>query len=169
VTKGYCLAASAMASCLWLVPCHGAEPLAALMACRALTDTTARLACFDRESASLDLKAASATAAATPHAPPLDSKQQFGLPERSVATQEIAAGTRAAEATTIEAHITQLSQGTNGRFTYALDNAQIWRQLGSTGDLLLKTGDAVTISRGTLGSYWMQGAGKRGCKVARVR
>ncbi len=49
-----------------------------------------------------------------------------------------------------------------------LDNDQVWRQLVVEGDLLMKPGDAVTISRGVLGSYWLQTASKRGCKVTRV-
>jgi hypothetical protein len=154
------------ACCLGLAPCFGAEPLAGLMACRTVADSTARLACFDRETAALDMKAVASAAA--PAAPKLDPKQQFGLPEHAVAAQEIAAGTRA-EAKAIEAHISQLSQGENGRLVFTLDNAQVWRQLVSAGDLLLKPGDAVTISRAALGSYWLQGAAGRGCKVSRLR
>jgi hypothetical protein len=33
---------------------------------------------------------------------------------------------------------------------------------------MAKGGDAVTISRGLLGSYWLQLPSKRGCKVNRV-
>jgi hypothetical protein len=38
---------------LWSAPGPAAEPLAPILACRALADSAARLACFDRESANL--------------------------------------------------------------------------------------------------------------------
>jgi hypothetical protein len=138
----------------------------ALLACRSLTDATERLACFDREVAAPTNR--SAPVAATPVAPPPDPKKQFGLPEVTVAKQEVAAGTRAADAAKIEAHITKLSQTPDGRVVVTLDNEQVWRQLLIEADLLMKPGDAVTISRGVLGSYWLQTASKRGCKVTRV-
>ncbi|MGA2189925.1 MAG: hypothetical protein ABSH33_15440 [Steroidobacteraceae bacterium] len=111
-----------------------------------------------------------APAAPTPHpAPALDAQQQFGLPERAVAAKEVAAGTRATDAAKIEAHIAQLAKAPNGRVVFTLDNAQIWRQISAEGELLAKQGDAVTISRGLLGSYWLQIKSGRGCKVTRLQ
>jgi hypothetical protein len=91
------------------------------------------------------------------------------LPERAVAAKEVAAGTRAADAAKIEAHIVQLSAAPDGRMVFSLDNGQVWRQLLVEGDLLAKPNDAVTISRALLGSYWLELSSKRGCKVMRVR
>jgi hypothetical protein len=101
--------------------------------------------------------------------PPPDPQQQFGLPERKVVEQEVAAGRRPAEATKIEARITGLAPGPDGRLVFTLDNDQVWRQLLSEGDLLTKPGDTVTISRAFLGSYWLNTANGRGCKVTRLR
>jgi hypothetical protein len=102
-------------------------------------------------------------------APAPDAAQQFGLPERTVAAQEVAAGTRPAEVRKIEAHVTKFAPGPDGRLVFTLDNDQVWRQLLSEGDLLMNPGDVVAISRGFLGSYWLQTASGRGCKVTRVR
>jgi hypothetical protein len=114
--------------------------------------------------------APAAPPAPTPHpAPALDAQQQFGLPERAVAAKEVAAGTRATDAAKIEAHIAQLAKAPNGRVVFTLDNAQIWRQISAEGELLAKQGDAVTISRGLLGSYWLQIKSGRGCKVTRLQ
>jgi hypothetical protein len=52
---------------------------------------------------------------------------------------------------------------------FTLDNGQVWRQISTEADLLAKQGDAVTISRGLLGSYWLALKSKRGCKVTRLR
>ena len=112
--------------------------------------------------------AAPVAAAARP-APVLDPQQQFGLPERAVAAQEVAAGTRAADATRLEAHIARVAAAADGRRVFTLDNEQVWRQLLVEGDLLAKQGDGVTISRGMFGSYWLQLKSGRGCKVTRLR
>jgi hypothetical protein len=56
-----------------------------------------------------------------------------------------------------------------GRTLFTLDNTQVWRQLESDGDMLAKLGDSATISRGLLGSYWLQLKNGRGCKVTRAR
>jgi hypothetical protein len=182
----------------WNAPCLASESLVGLLACRDVTDAAARLACFDREVAALapslsadgsappastppasaaPTSAASAsaapasttTAAKAPAHPVLDPQQQFGLPERAVAAQEIAAGRRAAEATKVEAHVARVAPAADGRVVFTLDNDQVWRQLAAEGDLLAKEGDAVTVSRGLLGSYWLQLKSGRGCKVTRLR
>jgi hypothetical protein len=162
----------------WNAPCLASESLVGLLACRDVTDAAARLACFDREVAALapSLRAvgsappaSTTTAAKTPAHPVPDPQQQFGLPERAVAAQEIAAGRRAADATKIEAHVARVAPAADGRVVFTLDNDQVWRQLAAEGDLLAKEGDAVTVSRGLLGSYWLQFKSGRGCKVTRLR
>jgi hypothetical protein len=178
-------------------PVWADESLSRLLACRDLADAKARLACFDREAAALSSASAAplppssaasrpaaptsitpAAAGTTPAAPVaapaqpaavLDPQQKFGLAEKAVAAKEVAAGTRAADASKIEAHITQLKQAADGHIVFSLDNDQVWRQLNAEGELLAKQGDAVTISRGALGSYWLQIKSGRGCKVMRLR
>jgi len=106
---------------------------------------------------------------AIPPIPAMDSQQQFGLPERQVAAHEVAVGSRASDLAKIEAHLLRLSPAADGRMVFTLDNDQVWRQLNAEGDLLAKPGDVVTVSRGFLGSFWLQLANGRGCKVTRLR
>lgn len=148
---------------------YATTPLSELLACRDLADSAARLACFDRAAAALAGSPPAPAAPAPLHpAPVLDREQQFGLPERTVAQQEVAAGTRAADAPKIEAHIVRMVPGADGRVAFTLDNAQVWLQLEPQGELLAKAGELVTISRGWLGSYWMQPKSGRGFKVSRL-
>lgn len=176
------LSSATAASCamslwaMWLccalgAPVFAAEPVAGLLACRALTDAGARLACFDREIASIDPHTVGGVGASPSAAgvPAPDPKQQFGLPERAIVTHEIASGARAADAAKIEAHVVRIASAANGHAVFSLDNDQVWRQLASSGELLIKPGDAVTISRGTLGSFWLATGTGRGCKVSRLR
>ncbi len=167
---------------------RAADGLDGLLACRAIADSQERLACFDRAAASLGgggsptpagqapaVQAPIAAAPARPpvqHAPPSgvsDPKQSFGLSEAAIAQQEVAAGTRPAPLTRIEAHVRALSSAADGRLVFTLDNGQTWVQLRPEGDdLLAKVGDAVTVSRGALGSYWLALSSRRGCKVTRL-
>jgi hypothetical protein len=176
-------------------PCWAADPLAGLLACRAMTDAAARLACFDRETAALasapaaPVAVAPATTApvaaapvaaspitspaapspALPTAPPLTPEQKFGLSSSSIAAKE-AAGTQAPKETKLQARITGLTLAGDGRTLFTLDNSQVWRQLEADGtDVMARLGDPVTISRGLLGSYWLALKTGRGCKVSRLR
>jgi hypothetical protein len=174
--------------------CRAEGTLSSLLACRDVADAGARLACFDRESAAMASPgaavaatapaaaapaaaapaaaapaAAAAAAAVTPPGPVLDPKQQFGLPEREVARQQVAAGARAPDVAKVQARVVGLALTGDGRTVVSLDNDQVWRQLAADADLFLKLGDTVTISRAFLGSFWLATPTKRGSKVTRVR
>ncbi len=101
--------------------------------------------------------------------PMLDAHQTFGLNDSTIAAHEEAAGARPQKIAKIEAHIVGLALTGEGRTLFTLDDAQVWRQIDSDADPLARLGDSVTISRGLLGSYWLQLKSRRGCKVARVR
>jgi hypothetical protein len=169
-------------------PSWAADPLAGLLSCRDLTDAAARLACFDRETAALarapaapPLAAAPVTtpaspspatlSPATPTAPSLTPEQKFGLSSSSIVANEEAAGAQAPkEAKLLQARITALALAGDGRALFTLDNSQVWRQMEADGtDVMARLGDPVTISRGLLGSYWLQLKTGRGCKVTRLR
>jgi hypothetical protein len=154
------------------LPCVAADPLAPVLACRSISDSAARLACFDRETAALASVPAASLAAAPPapeHPPPaLDAQQSFGLSGSAIAANEEAAGARPAKVAKIESRIVGLSLTGNGRTVFTLENSQMWRQVESDGDMLAKLSDVATISRGLLGSYWLQLKSGRGCKVTRI-
>jgi hypothetical protein len=163
-------------------PCWAADPLAGLLACRELTDAEARLACFDRETAALARVPAAPVAAAplttpatptpaAPAAPPLTPEQKFGLSPSAIVAKEDAAATQAPpKEAKLQARIIALALAGDGRTLFTLDNSQVWRQLEANGtDVMARLGDGVTISRGMLGSYWLQLKTGRGCKVTRLR
>ena len=163
-----------------VAPCWGADPLASVLACRDLTDAQLRLACFDKETATLARAPATAIAAApttraassaAPIAPPVTPEQKFGLSSGALAAQEAAAtGAPAAKEFKLQSRIIALSLAGDGGTIFTLDDAQVWRQAEQDGsELLAKLGDAVTISRGMLGSYWLTLKSGRGCKVSRLR
>jgi hypothetical protein len=182
-----------------IAPCAAADTGAdaGFQACRAIADATARLACFDRASGPTPVPAAAPSAAAPAAAPSasalpavaapaaatvppavpspataahtLNPEQQFGLPEKTVVAKEVAAGTRAADAAKLQTRIALIIPAADRRLVFMLDNNQVWQQLTLEGEMLAKQGDDVTISRGLLGSYWLQLPSGRGCKVTRLR
>jgi hypothetical protein len=140
------------------------------VACRSIAEPNDRLACFDRETAALSAgteAAAKAPGAPASAAPALTAQQRFGLSEGAIEAKQ-AASARPLKDAKLEAHVVGLSLAGDGRTIFTLDNSQVWRQLESAGDMLAKLGDAVTISRGLLGSYWLQLKSGRGCKVTRL-
>lgn len=75
---------AAVVAVLCATPCLASGPLGPLLVCRDLTDATARLACFDRESAAL-AAAAAATAAPLAAAPPVTPPATPVAPARALA------------------------------------------------------------------------------------
>lgn len=193
VTAGRLRAGSALLACAFVVaaPCWASGSVQDILACRGITDGAARLACFDRESATLQNLvrapvAASSGLRATPpravagHDQPartaaaarrssLDPQRTFGVPTEKLLEQEEAAQHVPRPLDHITAHIQSLSQAADGREIFTLDNREVWAQLAPD-DLYVKPGDAVKISRAMLGSYWLALQSRRGgCKVTRLQ
>lgn len=146
---------------------------AALERCATMSDDHARLSCYDGVAAGFRHAAAaqpvtphpvaalpSVTAAARPPAaapviapPPVAAKvAEFGTDTMRKPEPERGAPKEIDE---IKATITQVEFSQNNRFIVTLDNGQVWRQIeaDSTKARFRKSGEAVTISRGVLGSY----------------
>ena len=172
--------------------CLAAAPLDGVLACRQVAEPSARLACFDRETAALNraaipaLPAMPATAAAAPAAAPAappalpevlpaaltaapDPSTTFGMSQGAIAAKEVAAGARPAAVSRIESRLAAVSPAADGRLIFTLDNGEVWTQLSREGEMLAAPGDQATISRGALGSYWLELKSRRGCKVRRIR
>ena len=144
----------------------GGGRLAEVLACRAIENSPARLACYDRATAALR---ATAAKPAPLRARPLNPRKTFGLPEAVVAEKEVAAGVRARPVTRLRTSIASLSRTGDGRLVFRLSNGQVWRELLPSSELLARVGDSVVISRGWLGSYWLKLANGGDCKVDRLR
>ena len=139
---------------------RSADLPAALLACREVQDNDARLACFDRESARLAALAEATT--------PLTPEDRFGLPRAVTPTKE-ETGPRRQEATVLRARLRLVASRSDGLIVFTLDNGQVWRQLEPGSDLFARPGDAVQLSKGAFGNYWLRGASGRTCRVVRDR
>jgi hypothetical protein len=100
----------------------------------------------------------------------MTAEQRFGLPAATVLKAEAKRGNSPDELPTLALKVTSLSLGLAGRVVIGLENGQVWQQLVPSPEFeLLKLGDKVEISRGFMGSFWLEAPGKRGAKVTRVR
>jgi hypothetical protein len=137
-----------------------------LMACRAETDDTRRLACYDRE---MGREQESASAAADPPPAPASAEERFGR-ERAIAQREAErAREESRQLGSLEAVVTDIRRRADGLMTLTLDNGQVWQQNRPDSMFRLEEGDPVVIQPGALKSYILSGPSKRSTRVSRVK
>ena len=136
-----------------------------LLGCRALSDSTARLACYD--------KAAAGVAQA------IDTKELV-LIDKAKATQvkrslfgysapDFAGLLGGGDIKQIEGVITSAFQNGEGGWTVKLADGSAWTQNDDTPIALPpRRGDKVTIKRGTLNSYFLRIGSQPGVKAHRI-
>jgi hypothetical protein len=187
-------------ACLFLaaaaVPALTAEPaVERLVDCAAIPDATQRLACFDREIAPLARAASAgrsrasgslavnppvvagpsaapavppaATSAPTPATAARPTRDSFGDEQLRPEDRETAR-----EEQILHARIERLRNVTAVQSIVYLDNGQAWRHEDQANGAYLRTGDAVTIRKATLGSYRLTrdaGSSKNWIRVTRIR
>lgn len=140
-----------------------------LMHCLTFSGAVERLSCYDRlargaGSGTLPAPTPQAQQMAAPRAPipqtraePAAGPQNLGREELPRATPPIPGEDR------MTAQISDFQKDAAGRFTVALVNGQVWQQIaGDTGLAQYRPGrpQAVTISRGSLGSYDLRFEGR---------
>ena len=144
-----------------------AATVSAVLACRSITDDTARLACFDkatREMGEAEQKGDLLT---------LDRQQRqavrrqaFGLPLTAMTIFD--KGEKPEEADRITATVTSASQTPYGKWVIRLDDGAVWRQVD---DNNLQSdphkGSKVVIKRGVLGSFFIDVDGHAGFRAHR--
>ena len=164
-------------SAAWASPRPPPRWAAALLACRRIPHNAARLACFDRESATLAKGAAPPAvdrpavpvASAASVDPDLSPSRTFGLAPAQIAAREAAVVKLPRQLKHVTSRIVVLQRTADDRDIFTLANHQVWAQLNAGGGLFARVGDVVTISRGWLGSYLLSLPSRRSCKVTRIR
>ena len=148
------------------VPATGSP--AGLQACALITADAARLACYDT------LARRDAPAPAVPEMPAPASSAAVAAPATAGGSSPRSFGLYAAEhpppppaAKSLEARIVELGTSAGGHMTVTLEGGQLWELFDA--DPLLAVGDAVTISRATLGSFMLQTPSKRLHRARRLR
>lgn len=188
------LALAIATACASAVAAEPAATLERLAACSAIADRDQRLACFDREIAPVARGRTTPPAAPTaqrsnpaptpqpraqtapaPAAPPVASAPP-AAPQKSFGEEQLDPKRRATqpaeEDLTLHARITELRKIGASAFAVTLDNGQVWRHEDGHLGSYLREGEAVTLRKGTLGSYRLtrdEGASRDWIRVTRVR
>jgi hypothetical protein len=134
---------------------------AAMLKCRALSDTARRLACYD--AIPVGGVAASAVPAAAP-APVASTEQGFGL--RPVVKKQ-----KDVEPESIRSTVVGRFDGWAPGAIITLANGQVWKVTDDTDAVLpIMQNPPVQITRGLLGAYFLQVEGHtNSARVARVK
>ncbi|WP_226664812.1 hypothetical protein [Microbulbifer aggregans] len=115
-----------------------------LQTCTQYSDDTKRLSCYDELADNLKQHAIS----------------QFGQEQKTVIE---------GAPESIVATISSVQKGAYGKYTFVLNNGQIWRQTGST-KVIWKGGEQIELDRGVLGAFYMRKvSGGRSVKVKRIQ
>lgn len=142
-----------------------------VLKCLDIRDNAARLACYDHAVPALRQlppppPPAVAAARPTPPAAPVKPEEAFGAERMSKKERGITGD----EVDTITAKLTEFRQSGYDRYTFTLDNGQVWTQSVARGLANLKTGRTVRIEKAALGSYNMVIDGVAGLiKVRRIK
>lgn len=159
-------------------PSFASGSLGALLACRRVEASAARLACFDRESGALAAQRAAPEARSAPNAQrasseahtALNARATFGLAPAQVAARAEAAAHAPKPVDSLTARVSGIARAADGREIFTLDNDQVWVQLVADGSWLdVRTGEQVRVARGWLDSYRLSLPSHEGFKVKRLR
>lgn len=147
------------------------QALAALLQCRALTDSAARLACYDKAAGAI------ADATASKSLVVLDREQVrktrrslfgFELPSLNLFGKDTPE--EAAEASQITAKAQSALENREGRWLVTLDDGAQWLQTDDhTIALPPHSGSTIVLKRAALGSYFMRIDNQPGVKAQRVK
>ncbi len=144
-----------------------AAALKAVVDCRALTDSAARLACYDAAAAGLDAAERSGQVVVLDRDQVRAAKRDvFGLKLPSFNMFDRDDAQRETEVDRVTSTVASAGRGGKG-WIVTLANGQTWRQTDGKGLYRVREGDTVEIRRGALGSYFMRVAGQPGVRVAR--
>ena len=141
---------------------------AAVLKCRALADSAARLACYDgiqlgaTSAAPVAVAAAAAPGAVAVAAPPARKDDNFGIEARKVREQE----TKSVTSTVVGDF-----QGWGPGSQIRLSNGQVWRVIDGSEAVLPRTSNQkVTIERNLFGTLFLKAEGSNSsAKVRRVQ
>jgi hypothetical protein len=152
------------AACMPAWPADAPTPaLTKLVACTALQDAQQRLSCFDREIAPFARPVPVVPAPAPETTPPSLGEEQLAPRLRPA---------DAAEEQVLHATVSSQRQTAPGIYAVMLDNGQIWRHEDDAQGSFLRDGDAVTLRKGSFGSYRLTrdaGKSRNWIRVVRIR
>jgi hypothetical protein len=139
-----------------------------ILSCASETDDARRLDCYDREIAYL-LRDGMTIPVIAPRVARAQLEDEFGM--RGVVLHNAIKNRQKTNPRIekLEATVAKVAPNTNGRMQFELQNGQVWEQTQGSSVFFVKPGDAVSFTRGTLGSFWLTTEQRRTVRVRRLR
>ncbi len=157
-----------VAAIVWSGACLANEPNHALpemlRTCASMKRNTERLACYDR---AVEQLSSTSTDSGTEFKP--SPEALFGATANDARPTLSSSVPEREELAAVTARVTALKTDGEGMHVIELDNGQTWHQISGSRNLLLNTGDKVTITRAALNSFRLSTPSGRIAKVRRVR
>lgn len=147
-----------------------AAPMDAIYACAQIPDSAARLACYDQAVGKLKSAETAGDVAIVDRQGVKEMEaDSFGFRLPSFARLFGAKPGEDGAVEEVKAALTSVRINAEAQGVFALDNGQTWRQIDTTRITGMKSGQAVTIKRASLGSFMLVRAnGGAGIRVRRV-
>jgi hypothetical protein len=143
------------------------DVFAAIVACKAIANDTARLRCLDTAVANVGSKSSDASFGLKEVRPASDAFSAANLPAKDIERDDDG------DVEAIASAVRKWSYDASGRITVELENGQVWRQVDDAQVHLakgVKTPHRVRIARASFGSFTMTVNGlNKGYKVRRFR
>lgn len=163
---GACASVAHQAAAQTVAPARP-ELLSRLVACRAVADSAARLACYDGATDALDSAERDGQVVVVDRAQVSAARRQlfgFQLPSITLFDQ----GERAEPINEIETTLTRAVLVGEGRWLFTLADGSVWRQIDTESvNFRNRAGEAVRVRRASLGSYLLTTGGSRAVRVRR--
>lgn len=144
-----------------------------LYACTGMTDSQARLACFDAAVAELKQAQTAGEVSVVSRAEVQQAeKDTFGLDPaaQAKAMTAVAPATAPPELDVVKVTIASAEKRANGTFRFTLDNGQVWDQIDTGGPRSLPRGAIEgEIRRAALGSFLLKPGNRAAVRVKRVK
>ncbi len=145
------------------------EHLTALQQCRTVADDTARLACFDRETAVLIAATDSGDLQIVDREAVRETRRGlfgFSLPKLGIFGGNDDEGEELAKR--LESEIVGVRSAGREAYLLTIAEGSVWRVSDAPRRFRPKVGDAVEFERAAMGSYWVRLNGQLGVKGRRV-
>ena len=152
-------------------PAKRATVLQQVLDCRAVTDSAARLACYDQAAARFDQAEKAGEVVVVDRGQMREVRRQaFGFTLPSLSMFERGGRTENEDIDQLTTTISRARKDAYGKWILTLEGGAVWRQTDA--NQLLKDprpGSKAEIRRGVLGSYLMNIDGQRAVKAERVK
>ena len=147
------------------------KELDAVLGCRAITNPTERLACYDRGADALQAATAKRDIVVVDRESVLHTRRSlfgFNLPiSPLLGNDKTNPGTANEEDREISATVRSARLGSDSFWVVVLDDGAVWHQTDGALALSPKPGNSVVIRRAALGSYFMRINNQPGVKARR--